>query len=97
MSASPQIGVPVGSDEVRIPVQMPDGVRCSQCIERLSGAIEQMHGVHTVVVDSRTWTLAVAYDPDLTTPDGLERAARKLGLEIGESVAHAAYRLTGLD
>ncbi|MDF1541543.1 MAG: hypothetical protein RQ731_07140 [Anaerosomatales bacterium] len=43
MTATPQMGVPAGSGEVRIPVQMPDG------------------------------------------------------LEIGQSVAHAAYRLTGLD
>ncbi|MFU8890571.1 MAG: heavy-metal-associated domain-containing protein [Anaerosomatales bacterium] len=97
MSATPQIGVPAGSGEVRIPVQMPDGVRCSECIERLRSAIEQIDGVHAVVVDARTWTLSVNYDPDRTTPEGVESASRGLGLEIGQSVAHAAYRLTGLD
>jgi len=56
-----------------------------------------MNGVLSVVVDTRTWTLAVTYDPQRATPAELDSAARRLGLEIGETLAHASYRLGGLD
>lgn len=76
---------------------MPDGVRCAECVDRLRGAIERLDGVHAVVVDTRTWTLAVTYDSERVTPEELESASRRLGLRIGEALAHASYRLSGLD
>jgi copper chaperone CopZ len=97
VSVTPPPVASAGAAELRIPVLMPDGVRCSECVERLRSAVERMNGVHSVVVDTRTWTLAVTYDPQRATPAELDGAARRLGLEIGETLAHASYRLGGLD
>lgn len=97
MSAPPITGVPEGAEELRLPVHMPDGVRCAQCVERLQTAIEALPGVHTVHVDARGWTISVAYDPDTLTAAELEAASRTFGLEIGHALSHASYRLTGLD
>ena len=87
----------VDTDELRISIVMPDGVRCAECVERLRGAIDSLDGVVGVVVDTHTWTLTITYDRDVVNPADLEQAARRLGLEIGETVAHASYRLKGLD
>jgi hypothetical protein len=76
---------------------MPDGVRCAQCIERLQMAMEALPGVYTVLVDARSWTISAAYDPDTLTAAELEAASRTFGLEIGQALSHASYRLTGLD
>lgn len=97
MSVPPITGVPEGAEELRMPVHMPDGVRCAQCIERLQTAIEAVPGVYTVLVDARSWTISAAYDPDTLTAAELEAASRTLGLEIGQALSHASYRLTGLD
>jgi copper chaperone CopZ len=97
VSAAPLPGAPEGAAELRLPVVMPDGVRCAGCVERLRTAIEALDGVHAVVVDTRTWTLAVSYNPAEVVPEELESASRRYGLEIGESLSHASYRLTGLD
>jgi len=97
VSAPPLTGVPEGAEELRLPVHMPDGVRCAQCVERLQAAIEALPGVHTVLVDARSWTISVGYDPDTLTAAELEAASRTFGLEIGQALSHASYRLTGLD
>lgn len=97
MSVTPLSGASAGMAELRIPVVMPDGVRCAECVERLRGAVEQVDGVRSVAVDPRTWTLAVAYDPQVVEPAQLVGASRRLGLEIGQTRAHASYRLSGLD
>ena len=97
MSVPPLTGAPEGKEELRLPVHMPNGVRCAQCVERLQAAIEALPGVHTVLVDARSWTISVAYDPETLTAAELEAASRTFGLEIGQALAHASYRLTGLD
>ncbi len=83
--------------EIRLPVAMPDAERCAECIERLRTAIGGVAGVHSVIVDPRTWTMAVTFDPGVLAAADVELAAREFGLEIGAAVAHASYRLTGLD
>lgn len=97
MNVGPATSSAGRAGEVRFPVSMPDGVRCAECIERLRAAVGAVDGVHTVIIDPRTWTIAVTFDPGTLTAEEVEAAAREHGLEIGAAVAHAAYRLTGLD
>lgn len=85
------------AEELRIPVDMPDGVRCAGCVERVRTAVERLPGVHTVLVDARSWTIAVTYDPGAATADRIAAETRRLGVEIGQTRAHASYRLSGLD
>lgn len=97
MNAPALHGAPESARELRVPVLMPDGARCAECVERLRHAVDALEGVHGAVVDARTWTLAISYDPGQTTPHALGDAVRRLGLEIGRGYAHASYRLSGLD
>jgi len=97
MSAGPGTGAGERVEEIRLPVSMADGVRCAECIERLREAMSVRPGVHSVIVDPRAWTISVSYDPEVLSAHDVERAAQDLGLEIGAALAHAAYRLTGLD
>lgn len=82
---------------LRIPVVMPSKVYCASCVEKLRGAVEALPGVEFAEVDRRTSTLTVVHDTATLPEERVEEEARRLGLEIGGGVAHAAWRVTGLD
>ena len=82
---------------LRLPVVMPSEVHCASCVEKLRAAVEALPGVEFAEVDSRTSTLTVVHDTAVLPEDRIEEEAGRLGLEIGGGVAHAAWRVTGLD
>lgn len=90
-------GVPTESAELRLVISMPDAVRCGGCVERVRAQVAELSGVTSVLVDATAPTITLAYDPNVITATTLEAAVRALGLEGGDAVAHASYRLTGLD
>jgi copper chaperone CopZ len=80
-----------------LPVVMPSEVYCTSCVEKLRLAVESIPGVRFAEVDKRTSTLTVVHDPVLLPEDAVEAEVRRLGLEIGGGIAHAAWRVIGLD
>lgn len=80
-----------------LPVVMPSEVYCAACVEKLRSAVEAIPGVEFAEVDKRTSTLTVVHDLAVLPEDAVEAEARRLGLEIGGGVAHAAWRVVGLD
>ena len=80
-----------------LPVIMPSDVYCAACVEKLRRAVEAIPGVEFAEADKRTSTLTVVHDVALLREDEVEAEARRLGLEIGGGLAHAAWRVVGLD
>ncbi|MBA4370990.1 MAG: hypothetical protein C0418_05355 [Coriobacteriaceae bacterium] len=70
---------------------------CTQCVGRLCDALGGVPGILSVDCDSGAGDAEVAYDADLMSDEDLRAEAERLGYELFGSVAHAAYRLTGLD
>jgi hypothetical protein len=50
-----------------------------------------------VECDAGGGTVRVEFDPARVTESDLSVAMGRLGLELGQSVRHAAWRVTGLD
>lgn len=82
---------------LRIPVLMPSEVYCASCVEKLRSAVAALPGVEFAEVDKRTSTLTVVHDAAALPEERIEAEARRLGLEIGGGIAHAVWRVTGLD
>lgn len=82
---------------LRLPVVMPSREYCASCVGRLETAVASLPGVKAVEVDRRTSTLTVVHDTALLPEDAIEARVRRLGLDIGAGVAHASWRVTGLD
>ena len=89
MNVGPATSGSGSAGEIRLPVAMPDGLRCAECIERLRAAVGAVAGVHAVIVDPRTWTMAVTFDPSVLSAGDVESAAREFGLQIGAAVTRS--------
>lgn len=70
---------------------------CSGCAGRVCAGAEALKGVSGSRCDLDSGTLEVSYDPAEVSLKELERVVEHLALEAAERVAHAAYRVTGLD
>ena len=82
---------------LRLPVIMPSKEYCSSCVEKMRAAVTAIPGVELVEADRRTSTLTVVHDPAVLSEDSVEAEVARLGLVIGEGVAHASWRVIGLD
>lgn len=80
-----------------IPVVTPSEPYCASCVEKLRAAVEALPGVQFAEVDRRTSTLTVSHDTDLLPDERIEEEVRRLGVEVTAGVAHAGWRVTGLD
>lgn len=87
----------VRSAEIPILVSFGDETRCAECGERLRASVEALEGVRRALVDFDEWLVFVEYDPATITEETLRAVVQERGLEIEARVAHATYRLTGLD
>lgn len=70
---------------------------CSGCAARVCQGVEALPGVSASRCDLESGTLEVDYDPADVSLAELESVVERLSLEAAERVAHAAYRVTGLD
>lgn len=70
---------------------------CSGCAGRICEEARGLEGVSEATCDLEAGSLAVTYDPSVVRERDLEIAVRKLALAAEDRVAHAAYRVTGLD
>lgn len=80
-----------------VPVVMPSEVYCAGCVEKLRCAVEALEGVRFVETDRRTATLTVSHDVAVLSEDAIESEVRRLGFEVSAGLAHAGWRVTGLD
>ena len=87
----------VHAHTLSVPVVMPSELYCADCVEKLRGAVERLPGVRFAEVDKRTATLTVSHDVAVLAEDAIEGEVRRLGFEVTSGVAHAGWRVTGLD
>jgi copper chaperone CopZ len=70
---------------------------CSGCAGRVCEGVTELRGAQSAECDLEGGTLTITYDPAEVSPAELEAALARLALEAEGRVAHAAYRITGLD
>ena len=75
----------------------PTEAHCARCAEKLRCAVESIEGVESAELDTRGAQLTVVHDTARLTESGIEAEVERLGLELSETVAHAAWRIIGLD
>lgn len=75
---------------------LPGDRYCSACAERVCGALAALDGVADSSCDLERGVLVVTRGRGLSAA-GLEAAVRRAAVEAADGVAHAAYRVTGLD
>jgi copper chaperone CopZ len=80
-----------------IPLVMPSELYCAGCVEKLRTSVEALEGVEFAEVDKRTATLTVSHDLSVLSEDAIEGEVRRLGFEVTSGIAHAAWRVTGID
>lgn len=76
---------------------LPGPRYCSSCGERVCTAIAEVDGVIEATCDAELGALTVTRDPKQLSRGDLDGLVHRIALEATDSVAHAAYRLTGLD
>lgn len=69
---------------------------CSACAERVCGMLASLRGVAESSCDLERGVLVVTRQRGLSVA-ALEAAVRRAAVEAADGVAHAAYRVTGLD
>lgn len=70
---------------------------CSGCATRVCEGAESAPGVTSAECDLEAGTLSVTYEPSAISQRDLEAFIERLALEAADRVAHATYRVTGLD
>lgn len=70
---------------------------CVGCAGRVCKDVLATPGVTAADCDLEAGALSVTYDPSTVRPADLERLVARLALAAEDRVAHATYRVTGLD
>ncbi len=76
---------------------LPERFYCAECGSRVCGGVERIPGVVRSACDVEAGVLTVEYDPSLLDEAELGSHVRRLALDAAGVVAHAAYRVSGLD
>jgi len=76
---------------------LPSPRYCASCAERICAAVSGLAGVIDVACDPEAGTLTVTRDGAALSSRELDAAVRRITAEEAGAVAHASYRLTGLD
>jgi len=85
------------SHEFDLTTLLPGPHYCAACAERVCTGVSALDGVTDVTCDLAHGSLAVEHDTGRLSRADVETSVRRIALEVTDSVAHAAYRLTGLD
>jgi len=72
-------------------------LRCAACANRACEALGDVPGVSRVECDAAGASVQVEFDPTRITEADLGSEMERFGLELAETVHHAAWRVTGLD
>ena len=73
------------SASLDLPLILPRGAECGECIEELGGELRRLRGVREVTPDATRGLLHVSFDNDVLAYDDLTRDARRIG-----AAAHCA-------
>jgi copper chaperone CopZ len=76
---------------------LPGERYCPACAGRVCDSLSGLDGVLESGCDLESGTLSVTRDPKRLSASALETAIRRIAVEAADGVAHAAYRITGLD
>ena len=76
---------------------LPGARYCPACAARVCDALAGLEGVTDTECDLALGVLSVSRDPTVLSCAALESALRRIVVEAADGVAHAAYRITGLD
>ena len=76
---------------------LPGDFYCAGCAGRVCEAMTALDGVLDAGCDLEGGTLTVRFEPKRISAADLEALAVRAALEEAGRVAHAAYRVTGLD
>ncbi len=68
-----------------LPVVLPRGAECTECVEEFGDGLRRLRGVRDVTADVPRGLLHVSFDNDLLAYDELTRDARRIG-----AAAHCA-------
>lgn len=85
------------SHEIDLIDLLPGTHYCAACAERVCSRIAELDGVKIAECDLEEGKLTVTRLGRRLSAEAFESAVRRIALEETDSVAHAAYRLTGLD
>lgn len=80
-----------------LPSAQASPLRCAACATRACEALGQVPGVSKVDCDSAGSSVRVEFDPARVSEADLSVEMERFGLELAESVHHAAFRVAGLD
>lgn len=78
-------------------IVMPSEVYCASCVGKLREAVGALPGVEFAEVDKRTGTLTVSHDVTVLPEERIEQEVARLGFQVSGGIAHAGWRVTGLD
>jgi hypothetical protein len=82
---------------LKLTALLPSTVLCEGCVGRLCARVAELPGVDSASCDKRIAAMTVVFDPSTISRRDLEDQASRIGRSVGGSIAHASYRLTGLD
>jgi copper chaperone CopZ len=80
-----------------LPSPQKSTLRCSACANRACEALGAVPGVSKVECDAAGVSVRVDFDPGRLSESDLAVEMERFGLELGETVHHEAWRITGLD
>ena len=66
------------------------GMSCAACAARVGRSLEACPGVRNAAVNFAAATVAVEYDPERISPEGLRQRVREAGYDLVIDMAHAA-------
>jgi Cd2+/Zn2+-exporting ATPase len=87
----------MNTQTLELPVLLPTGPDCKNCVARLHAELVRMKGVTSADVNSSTATIQIAYDPNLVTLSRIEQQARKIGADISADTGHETIGLRDMD
>ena len=77
--------------QITVPVQ---GMTCASCVGHVEGAIQELPGVETVVVNLGTGKATVTVDPERVTVEKIVQAVAAVGYEV--PITRVSLNITGM-
>lgn len=80
-----------------LPASSGTSVTCAACANRACEAMGRVPGVMRVECDAAGQAVRVEFDTGRVSEADLAVEMERFGLELGSTLHHAAWRITGLD
>lgn len=80
-----------------LPKEHSTSLRCAACADRACEAVGRLPGVMRVACDQNQSQVRVEFDPSRATADEIGARITRYDLEFEQSIAHKAWRVSGLD